>query len=1235
MKLITSTDLKQWADKKDCQQSLPELISRLIYASIDNNNINRCTIPSGDATFLPGWDGIVDCNEKIDCVPSGISLWECGTDKDVESKINRDFTKRIQNPLGYDKTTSTFVFVTPRLWENADNWRQNHCKEWNNIVIYTAVELERWIANTPSVGIWLAEKIGKLSSSLNIKTPETFWNRWATGEQIVLPYEIILHGREDVSQQVVDACKERKALFIQALTQSEGIAFSIASIITCKDAEKLKSKVIVVTEKNVYEDLVEHYQNLIILTTITEAAHYSAKRGHSIIIATTPADRVKEAIPLPIIERNGFINSLVKIGIDEIQAQKIATDTARDINVFRRRDNIDRDNPQWTNSILDLLPAILIGKWNDDCDGDKEILETLSNMKYEQYESILHTYLTKEETPFIKIGSVWRIRYPYEAIEYTISSKMLTKSTLKTFRDICFKLIEDDDPDAIDKINEDVLHFRKFRQKYSNAIKDGVFQNLCLMSIEDEDESKQWVDETITMMLKDWNLLRFLSNRNYLTSLAEASPQSFIAFINTLSKNDELIRDIFKPRQTTYYISEWRIHYSELLFALEMLAWNEEYLSEITSLLLRYSEYENNSNYVNKPINTLYNIFRLILPQTYAPFDYRIKILNINAKKHKDVVFKLCLMVCKSLENNAFTSNHYYKWRLRDKLESKKNIDPISIKHLGDVVTIMLQCCNYSAEMMVELITLSSNSYMNGVRDMIIDRIRQHLDDYRGNTMVIDALRSDITRHKQCEGAKWALSESELKEYEDLLNDISPTDILHKNAWLFDASYIQLPYKINKNTDTIQEQDKIRIQALQEIITQKGESGLWEFLTLVKCPESMAKSIVYIYDDQLNEQIINKYKSNEISEIFLQSYLYALCNKDIAKYSEWTKKIISSDKSMIVALYAPGYKKELAEIADNSDDEIKRSYWESIHIGFWLKDDIDIIINGLLSVNRYSEVIEIIDSNKDNISLTDEEIALILYNSLSHSKWEKRFDMHLFCSILEDLDKSEDSKVIKIVTELELLLYRHLEHNMDVSNLRLKKEVSRNPELLIQIVQFAYKSDDGEIEQFGDNSIECQKLIAECAYYFLDNAHYIVSFTNEEGLFDGDIMKQYIDELLTLAKERKRTKVINYIIGNLLGDIPRDNNYPPQALCEILEELDNDVIDKCICTRIYNSRGVTVRMPTEGGCQERSLIEKLEQYKKNARLYPRMTKVFDTLIYDYQREANWEDNEAELTDLDY
>ena len=1235
MKFITSTDLKQWAYSNECKQLLPGLIKRLIDTSV--SNVDKISFPSGDATFLPGWDGIVSCNESIDIIPAGISLWECGATNDVSGKINHDFKKRDENPLGYDKKESTFVFVTPRIWEGAEEWIQTHGEGWKKVVVYTAIELDRWIDNNPSVGMWLAEILHKLPSS-GYKHPKLYWDRWAQGELFKLPYGIILHGRTNIQNKVIETCTNGGTIVLQTLTQDEGIAFAIASLIENKN-DVLTDKIIVATEKNAFEDLVEHYNNLIIITTITEGVHYSNKCGHTIIIISTPADGVKGAIQLPRIEKEGFIASVVGMGIDEAKARAYATDTARDINIFRRRIGIAIEKPKWGNSIVDLFPAIMVGKWNDSCPGDKEIIKKLAGMEYGEFELSLSKHVEEEDSPLLHIAHFWRMQSPYEAIEYTLRSKHIPCSFFDTYRDICLELIKDDDVEAVEELEKSEFYFHKYNQKYSNAIKEGVFQNLCLLSVLDNSENKeiaQWVDNTIALMLKDWSLARFLSNRHFLTSLAEASPNSFLNYVEHIPQ--EQLDNVFLPRKKVLSLSEWNISYTELLWALELLAWDAEYLNRVTRLLLNFTEYANDSNYENRPINSLYNIFRFFLPQTYVPFGDRMTILESLAPKYKKSIFILCKRICESLNaGNILAPSVHFKWRMFGMLETPKSCLYPTLSELNRIIDLMLQSCDYNGDSIAELITISSNANMGAVRTTFLNAIKQHLDEVDDKQIIIDTLRKDITKHKQCEGDRWALSEMELKPYQELFDAIEPKDVLLKHAWLFDDYYAQIPYKrCHDYREKYEEQEKVRLEALREIVQNKGEKSLWDFVQIVKFPESMARSIVSLFDDKLTDEVLEKYKLGKLNESFTKSYLTALYNKDVQRYLNWAKGFVLEEDNLSIVLYAPGYTATLADIAERSK-EIKRCYWENVQVGIWTKTESERVVRELKNVNRYSEAIEIISSDRENIQIPDIEVVEVLYDYITKGTVQNRHpDMYYISLILEKLDKSEDPNVIKPLVFIEFVLFRQLEHRLDTNELRLSKELSRSPELMMQLVELADLPDDRDVEKLEGTPLENKKLLSTCAFHILYFGHNIVSFYNEEGVLDGDYMKQYIEQLLKLAKERKRTNAIDHIIGGILGDIPRDENYPPTALCEILENLNNDKVDDSLRTRIYNSRGVSVRACNEGGEQERSIVSRFEAYKEKTKLlYTRMTRIFDCLINDYKREAGEIDNEALITDLEY
>lgn len=62
MKLITRDNIERWADTTFSKTALPYLISRLVRATTPAST--KANLPSGSATYIGGWDGIVNCESE-------------------------------------------------------------------------------------------------------------------------------------------------------------------------------------------------------------------------------------------------------------------------------------------------------------------------------------------------------------------------------------------------------------------------------------------------------------------------------------------------------------------------------------------------------------------------------------------------------------------------------------------------------------------------------------------------------------------------------------------------------------------------------------------------------------------------------------------------------------------------------------------------------------------------------------------------------------------------------------------------------------------------------------------------------------------------------------------------------------------------------------------------------------------------------------------------------------------
>ena len=255
MKWIETSDLRKWADTRDCQESLPHLIRKLIRAT--TSSIKNIKFPSGDNVSVGGWDGILETTEETEYIPLGKSVWEFGSNVGVKKKANSDYAKRTENPLGYDPTDTTYVFVTPRLWTKADNWvvEKKDDNVWKDIKVINAETLEEWLEATPSVASWLAIKhLGKYPQG--VQSTEDFWEEWATGPSYSLNADILLGGRTAQIEKLIEQTAFAKAIEVQGASREEALAFVISCFLSSEERkEDFFSRSLIVDSPDIFRQV--------------------------------------------------------------------------------------------------------------------------------------------------------------------------------------------------------------------------------------------------------------------------------------------------------------------------------------------------------------------------------------------------------------------------------------------------------------------------------------------------------------------------------------------------------------------------------------------------------------------------------------------------------------------------------------------------------------------------------------------------------------------------------------------------------------------------------------------------------------------------------------------------------------------------------------------------------------------------------------------------------------------
>lgn len=226
---IDATDLNGWANRRDAQARLPQLLRRLIHATVQQ--IRRVGFPSGESVQMGGWDGIVDAPQGNAFVPDGYSVWELGVNRDIKGKADGDYEKRCRDSLGVVRSETTFVFITPRRWGGKDDWVKQKNVEgiWDEVRAYDADDLEQWLELAPAVQAWLAQLIGKWPEG--VQDLSSFWDEWKNSTSPPMNPMLHLAGRGKEVEKIQDWLNSSPSkLTIQADSHEEAIAFFAATI---------------------------------------------------------------------------------------------------------------------------------------------------------------------------------------------------------------------------------------------------------------------------------------------------------------------------------------------------------------------------------------------------------------------------------------------------------------------------------------------------------------------------------------------------------------------------------------------------------------------------------------------------------------------------------------------------------------------------------------------------------------------------------------------------------------------------------------------------------------------------------------------------------------------------------------------------------------------------------------------------------------------------------------------
>nr|WP_311466916.1 hypothetical protein [uncultured Porphyromonas sp.] len=1259
MMIITRDQLGSWADKPESKANFPHLISRLIRATTAKDT--KVDIPWGSATYIGGWDGIVDSKEKTRYVPRGISLWELGTDQNPKKKADADYEKRTKEPLGYTPQDATFVFVTPRTWTGKDTWvkRKKEEKKWKDVIVYDGISLAQWLDEAPAVSRWFASQgYAGVCSSEGIMTADECWEEWSCSGQLQLQPGCVLAGREVAREALIKLLEGNPSIIgVRASTKGEAIAFILATMKASAPelSGRFFSTTLIIDQEDRFRSIslsMQHALNLIVRFDNADLFNGAVRRGHHVLVPLGADDVFSpDPITLPAVDRDALIAALVASGLSRTKASKYTKESGHDITILKKLLGFPSYGAAWikTQPIRELIPALLLGRWDEGYPGDRELLEKLFGMSYDEYKGLLGRWLHLPESPLKKIGETWRLTSPLDL--WRSISGHLTDQDFQLLKE-CFILVYHSGNPVLES-QMDLPDYISKKRTYSDWVREGLAQSLILIAILQDKvclgDPQSWVDGIIGGLLSNASGATWVSINRELPLIAEASPQVFLESVSlSLSDESPEIMDMFKE-EPGFVVPE--ASHTGLLWALEELAWMPAYFKTACLLLHKLATLDPGGSLANRPLNSLKEIFKAWHHQTLASYGERVKVLREMLRRDVDVSWKLLKSLLPSFSSEIASFTHRMRWRMFWEATDLRYTNREWFDMCSEAVGMLICLCDSDETRFSDLIEAAPGC-MPRDRERILKWAQEavcNIEHKKGQAWY--TLRRILNKHKQYPDTDWALRKDELSPFEQLYSQLYPKDVLVRNVWLFNEDHrtqmidpaSATPFEVDEYKEIEEQVAARRERAVAELVEELGLERVLELRLEVKCPWELGEALAKVIKDEQDLQSVWQCLEDDAPHIdFAHGFISQKLRCE--KFS-WMKALVQellengySDKAVANALFPVRLGQELWNYIDSLGEGVQREYWLRMRPYFngLTDEEIMVCINKLLHYRRFSSAVEVASYHGTHIP-SDMLIDVLRRWATEESQESKSLVGYEIESVFEELNKRTDIDE-GTYCELETLYLSLLTRDGTQAGVpHLEEELASNPESFVQLLKWLYqpKNKDRQREEQEGLSEEQVYNAARRADLMLE-AWKKIPGMQEDGTIDEAELREWIDVARALARECDRLEVADIHIGQLLAKYPKDSpNWPQRTIFQMIEDINTKEIKEGYSVGMLKKQGVTIRGVFDGGGIEHERAGYFGELASELMCdYPNVAEVFQRLQDDYGRQGNSHDDMAERDKLD-
>lgn len=1250
----TQNDIAQWAERRGGQSGLPELLSKLIKAS----GCSSVHFPSDEAVQHPGWDGLSIAIEKTLYVPKGTAGWEIGTQRDkILGKANDDYLKRTDDPEHLVRNVSTFIFVTPRPWSKKEQWADAKRNEnvWADVRAYDGSDLVHWIETYPAVGHWLASHLGKRpAGTLQL---EEVWQEWSLATQWPLSTDLILSDRDESAVEILTWLRSSASQRdFQGETAEEVCALLYAAITQLPESvsEHYLARCLVATDAEEARKLADSASPMIIvlIDPLPGLAQVITRKGHHVLSAYGSGSPVSNARRLQRPSREGIREALSNIGVPLKDAERFARESSRSLAILRRLMAGETGSaPMWarTPPPRGLIAGMLAGGWDEKSDTDQSVLSRLAGDSYDDLIRDLPRYAGDLDSPLRKVGTAWKIASPQDA--WLLLASHVSSNDLSNFEAVAIEVLTSADPRYAMKPEERWLAAVKdVKPEYSEVLRRGVGETLIMLALfgsraHADPQAEHRAARIVEKVLNGADGQRWWSLSTEFQLLAEAAPRQFLRELERSLDDDEpAIYALFGSDGHGIFDAE---HLSDLLWALEALAWSQDYIAPVAHILARLDAADPGGRYSNRPGSSLRDIFLLWEPQTNTPLSQRLKVLDRLRNSHPEQAWKLMNSILPSGHDSVSPSGRT-RWRDFDATERETISYPLIRQGAREITRRLLEDVGTDVGRWEQLLGRLSDIPEEDLQGLL-DQLRhceQNLTDEADRTSLWNRLRTVMNNHREFPDAEWSLEEDKIVELEEVYNLLAPHDPIQKLGWLFNngVSLVRPMSDWEKNEQLLAE---LRTTESAMLLRDHGVDAVFKLAHYAV--NAMALGWAVAQGDQAQEQLTSLIERGLRSDdLKHQQMAQGAIGAKAQPQDQWLESLVKiavennwGYKTVVQILHSLRPCSWTWSLAAQAGGEVDSEYWRTVHALAIdsTEDEVGLVVAKLLSAGRAHDAIQFVSGRKRFAQLPTGDLIQMLraaatqpYPANDDRNAGVMFQYYLeqmlsYLDAASDVDESE-------MLGIEVAYLPILEHSKRPPKI-IPKAMARSPELFVQIICAIFKpSPESGIDEDPIEEPARTRHAATQAFNIL-RIWDVIPGTGSDGKIAQRALDQWVKEARKLAKARGRALIADQKIGEVLAHSPvgDDGLWPALEIRELIETVRSEHLEIGFAIGLRNLRGVTTRLFREGGNQERELAAKFKAYATATAFdWHRTSAILSVIADDYETEAKQHDDSADRLD---